>query len=66
MKGNVLATLNEMCHDYRSTVAAVKLRELLAPFPLQSTESLAIFAERYRAASFGRSEASDTPVIDHV
>jgi hypothetical protein len=44
-KGVVLATFNETCHDYGTTVATVKLRAPLAPFTLEGTENLAIFAK---------------------
>jgi hypothetical protein len=44
-KGTVVAAFNETCHEYRSTVATVRLRAPLAPFLLQGTESLAIFAK---------------------
>jgi hypothetical protein len=44
-KGAVVATFNETCHEYGATVATVKLRSPLAPFTLQGTESLAIFAK---------------------
>jgi hypothetical protein len=44
-KGVVVATFNETCHDYGTTVTTVKLRAPLAPFRLQGTESLAIFAK---------------------
>jgi hypothetical protein len=44
-KGAVVAVFNETCHDYGSTVATVRLREPLAPFTLQGTESLALFAK---------------------
>jgi hypothetical protein len=44
-KGAVVAVFNETCHDYGSTVATVRLREPLAPFALQGTESLALFAK---------------------
>jgi hypothetical protein len=44
-KGVVVAAFNETCHDYRSSVATVRLRAPLAPFLLQGTESLAIFAK---------------------
>ena len=43
--GNIVAIFNETCHDYGVTVATVKLRAPLAPFTLQGTESLAIFAK---------------------
>jgi hypothetical protein len=43
--GAVVATFNETCHDHGSTVATVKLRAPLAPFKLQGTENLAIFAK---------------------
>ena len=42
--GVVVATFNETCHDYGTTVATVKLRPPLAPFTLEGTESLALFA----------------------
>ena len=35
----------ETCHSYGTTVATVRLRTPLAPFALQGTESLAIFAK---------------------
>ena len=44
-KGAVVATLNETCHDYGTTLATVKLRAPLGPFTLQGTENLAIFAK---------------------
>jgi hypothetical protein len=44
-KGVVVATFNETCHGYGTTVATVRLRPPLAPFMLQGTESLAIFAK---------------------
>lgn len=44
-KGAVAAVFNETCHEYGSTVATVRLRPPLAPFLLQGTESLAIFAK---------------------
>ena len=43
--GNVVATFNETCHDYGATFVTVKLHPPLAPFMLQGTESLAIFAK---------------------
>jgi hypothetical protein len=43
--GSVVATFNETCHDYGATIVTVKLRSPLAPFMLQGTESLAIFAK---------------------
>jgi hypothetical protein len=43
--GNVVATFNEACHDHGTTVATVKLHAPLAPFKLQGTESLAIYAK---------------------
>jgi hypothetical protein len=56
--GNIVATFNETCHDYGITVATVKLRAPLAPFTLQGTESLAIFANG-RAQAVISVEASD-------
>jgi hypothetical protein len=44
-QGNVVATFNETCHHYGVTVASVRLRAPLAPFTLQGTESLAIYAK---------------------
>jgi hypothetical protein len=43
--GNIVATFNETCHDHGATLVTVKLRPPLAPFTLQGTESLAIFAK---------------------
>jgi hypothetical protein len=43
--GSVVAVFNETCHDHGATVVTVKLRGSLAPFNLQGTESLAIFAK---------------------
>ena len=43
--GNVVATFHETCHGYGTTVATVRLRGPLAPFTLEGTESLAIFAK---------------------
>ena len=43
-KGAVVAVFNETCHDWGTTVT-VRLRAPLAPFTLQGTESLAIFAK---------------------
>jgi hypothetical protein len=42
--GAVVAAFNETCHDCSSTRATVRLRPPLAPFTLQGTESLEIFA----------------------
>lgn len=44
-KGVVVAAFNETCHDYGATAATVRLRAPLAPFTLQGTESLEIFAK---------------------
>lgn len=44
-KGVVVATFNETCHDYGFTVATVRLHPPLAPFMLEGTESLEIFAK---------------------
>jgi hypothetical protein len=44
-KGVVVAAFNETCHDYGTTAATVRLRAPLAPFTLQGTESLEIFAK---------------------
>jgi hypothetical protein len=55
---NVVATFSETCHDHGRTVATVKLRAPLAPFKLQGTESLAIFAEGISEPVIGV-EASD-------
>jgi len=44
-KGVVVAVFNETCHEYGATVATVRLRTPLAPFTLQGTESLEIFAK---------------------
>ena len=44
-KGSVVATFNETCHRHGTTIATVRLRAPLAPFTLQGTESLAIFAK---------------------
>ncbi len=44
-QGTVAATFNETCHDWGGTFATVRLRPPLAPFTLQGTESLDIFAE---------------------
>jgi hypothetical protein len=44
-KGAVVAAFNETCREYGSTVVTVRLRAPLAPFLLQGTESLAIFAK---------------------
>jgi hypothetical protein len=41
-KGAVIAEFNETCHEFGATVATVRLR---APFTLQGTESLAIYAK---------------------
>jgi hypothetical protein len=43
--GVVVAAFNETCHDFCATVATVRLRAPLAPFTLQGTESLEIFAK---------------------
>jgi hypothetical protein len=43
--GVVVATFNETCHDYGTTFATVRLRAPLAPFTLQGTEFLALFAK---------------------
>ena len=43
-KGAVVAVFNETCHDFGMTFATVRLRAPLAPFTLQGTESLAIYA----------------------
>ncbi len=43
--GNIVATFNETCNDHGATLVTVKLRPPLAPFTLQGTESLAIFAK---------------------
>src|SRR5580700_926215 len=43
--GFVVATFNETCHDHGTTVATARLRAPLAPFKLQGTETLAIFAK---------------------
>jgi hypothetical protein len=43
--GVVVATFNETCHDYGTTFATVRLRAPLAPFTLQGTELLALFAK---------------------
>jgi hypothetical protein len=43
--GNVVATFNETCHDNGITLATVKLRPPLAPFMLEGTESIALFAK---------------------
>jgi hypothetical protein len=43
--GSVVAVFNETCHDYGATIVTVKLRGSLAPFKLEGTESLAIFAK---------------------
>jgi hypothetical protein len=61
--GNVVATFNETCHDYGTTVATVKLRAPLAPFTLQGTESLALFAKG-RAQAVLSVEASDPAGIE--
>jgi hypothetical protein len=42
--GEIVAVFNQTCHDYGTTVATVKLRSPLAPFTLEGTESLALFA----------------------
>jgi hypothetical protein len=44
-QGVVVATFNETCHDYGFTVTTVRLRAPLAPFTLQGTELLSIFAK---------------------
>lgn len=44
-KGAIVATFNETCHEHGNTIATVKLRTPLAPFKLEGTESLAIFAK---------------------
>jgi hypothetical protein len=44
-QGNVVATFNETCHHYGISVATVRLRAPLAPFTLQGTELLAIYAK---------------------
>jgi hypothetical protein len=44
-QGNLVATFNETCHDYGVTVAIVRLHAPLAPFTLQGTELLALFAQ---------------------
>jgi hypothetical protein len=44
-QGVVVATFSETCHDHGRTFATVKLRAPLAPFTLQGTESLAVFAK---------------------
>jgi hypothetical protein len=43
--GLVVATFNETCHDYGSTVATVRLRAPLAPQTLTGTELLELFAQ---------------------
>ena len=43
--GIVVATFHETCHGYGTTIATVRLRAPLAPFTLEGTESLAIFAK---------------------
>jgi hypothetical protein len=43
--GVVVATFNETCHDHGTTVATVELLAPLAPFKLQGTELLGIFAK---------------------
>ena len=57
-QGVVVATFSETCHDHGRTVATVKLRAPLAPFTLQGTESLAIFAKGISEPVIGV-EASD-------
>ena len=44
-QGTVLAAFNESCHECGGTFATVRLRAPLAPFTLQGTESLDIFAK---------------------
>jgi len=44
-EGATVATFNETCHGYGKTVVTVRLRPPLAPFKLQGTESLAIYAK---------------------
>jgi len=44
-QGTVVATFNETCHEWGGTFATVRLRAPLAPFTLQGTESLDIFAK---------------------
>jgi len=44
-QGNVVAAFNETCHDWGMTFATVRLRAPLAPFTLQGTESLEVFAK---------------------
>ena len=43
--GLVVATFNETCHDYGTTVATVRLRPPLAPQTLTGTELLELFAQ---------------------
>jgi len=43
--GVVVATFNETCHDHGTTVATVRLHAPLAPFKLQGTENLGLFAK---------------------
>jgi hypothetical protein len=43
-KGGIVATFTETCHENGVTVATVRLHPPLAPFTLQGTQSLAIFA----------------------
>lgn len=44
-EGVTVATFHETCHGYGTTAVTVRLRPPLAPFTLQGTESLAIYAK---------------------
>lgn len=43
--GAIVAVFNETCHNHGSTNATIRLRPPLAPFRLQGTESLALYAK---------------------
>jgi|SRR5580658_2326998 hypothetical protein len=44
-EGVTVAIFNETCHGYGTTAVTVRLRPPLAPFTLQGTVSLAIYAK---------------------
>jgi hypothetical protein len=65
-QGNVVATFNETCHQYGHTVASVRIRTPLAPFTLQGTESIAIYAKTVSQAvlSVEASDPSGTEICE--
>ncbi len=64
--GAVVAVFNETCHHYGATNVTVRLRSPLAPFQLQGTESLALYAESVAEAviSVAASDPAGTEISE--